>query len=102
MRRAPSSPPHTRPRLTPPHTAPPTPFLLCSPPLHPQIKCKKPLFQYNLYQECGFLCFISGCRRAQPPSGKSPPARDTAAARPEPQAAECGLDLLSLGSTYSV
>mmetsp|Transcript_15777 Transcript_15777/g.37385 ORF Transcript_15777/g.37385 Transcript_15777/m.37385 type:complete len:96 (+) Transcript_15777:74-361(+) len=27
--------------------------------LHPEIKCKKPSFQYNLYQECGFLSLIS-------------------------------------------
>eukprot|EP00961_Rhodomonas_salina_P301181 3940358-Rhodomonas_salina.4 len=30
-------------------------------PLHPEIQCKKPQVQYNLYQECGFLCLISGC-----------------------------------------
>eukprot|EP00961_Rhodomonas_salina_P252384 3411378-Rhodomonas_salina.2 len=30
--------------------------------LHPEIKYKKPHFQDKLYQECGFLFFISGCR----------------------------------------
>eukprot|EP00961_Rhodomonas_salina_P239983 3242235-Rhodomonas_salina.1 len=30
------------------------------PRVHPKIKCKKPQFQYNLYQECGFLDLISG------------------------------------------
>eukprot|EP00961_Rhodomonas_salina_P222623 3010590-Rhodomonas_salina.1 len=46
--------------------------------LHPEIQYKKPLFQYNLYQECGFLHWISGCARcpaltsAMPlPSGKA-------------------------------
>eukprot|EP00961_Rhodomonas_salina_P226307 3059539-Rhodomonas_salina.1 len=29
--------------------------------LHPGIQYKKPHFQYNLYQECGFLSWISGC-----------------------------------------
>eukprot|EP00961_Rhodomonas_salina_P288425 3897779-Rhodomonas_salina.2 len=28
---------------------------------YPEIKYKKPHFQYNLYQECGFLCLISHC-----------------------------------------
>eukprot|EP00961_Rhodomonas_salina_P099562 1339340-Rhodomonas_salina.1 len=27
--------------------------------LHPEIMDKKPHFQYNSYQECGFLCLIS-------------------------------------------
>eukprot|EP00961_Rhodomonas_salina_P193430 2611167-Rhodomonas_salina.1 len=30
--------------------------------VHPEIKYKKPPFQYNLYQECGFLCLISPSR----------------------------------------
>eukprot|EP00961_Rhodomonas_salina_P128253 1728229-Rhodomonas_salina.2 len=30
--------------------------------VHCEIKCKKPHFQYNSYQECGFLSLISGCR----------------------------------------
>eukprot|EP00961_Rhodomonas_salina_P155923 2099666-Rhodomonas_salina.1 len=29
--------------------------------LHCEIKYKKPHFQYNLYQESGFLSLISGC-----------------------------------------
>eukprot|EP00961_Rhodomonas_salina_P207136 2795895-Rhodomonas_salina.1 len=29
--------------------------------LQPEIQYKKPHFQYNLYQECAFLCLISGC-----------------------------------------
>eukprot|EP00961_Rhodomonas_salina_P205641 2775802-Rhodomonas_salina.1 len=31
-------------------------------PLDPKVQDKKPQFQYNLYQECGFLCLVSGCR----------------------------------------
>eukprot|EP00961_Rhodomonas_salina_P126557 1705626-Rhodomonas_salina.1 len=31
--------------------------------LHPEIQYKKPQSQYALYQECGFLCSISHCRR---------------------------------------
>eukprot|EP00961_Rhodomonas_salina_P182663 2466141-Rhodomonas_salina.1 len=27
-------------------------------------KCKKPHFQYNLYQECGFLSLVSQCTKA--------------------------------------
>eukprot|EP00961_Rhodomonas_salina_P034086 458559-Rhodomonas_salina.1 len=29
--------------------------------LHPEIQNKKPQFQYNLYQKCGFLYLISQC-----------------------------------------
>eukprot|EP00961_Rhodomonas_salina_P187185 2527461-Rhodomonas_salina.2 len=38
-----------------------------SPTLHPEIQYKKPHFQYNLYQDCGFLYWISECtvRRAR-------------------------------------
>eukprot|EP00961_Rhodomonas_salina_P132761 1787392-Rhodomonas_salina.1 len=31
--------------------------------LHPEIEYKKPHFQYNLYQGCGFLHSISNCTR---------------------------------------
>eukprot|EP00961_Rhodomonas_salina_P015478 207769-Rhodomonas_salina.1 len=31
------------------------------PVIHPEIEYKKPHFQYYLFQECGFLCLISGC-----------------------------------------
>eukprot|EP00961_Rhodomonas_salina_P063244 849879-Rhodomonas_salina.1 len=30
--------------------------------VHPEIKYKKPPFQYDLCQECGFLYLISGCK----------------------------------------
>eukprot|EP00961_Rhodomonas_salina_P292826 3933238-Rhodomonas_salina.8 len=30
--------------------------------VQPEIQLKKPHSQYNLYQECGFLYWISGCR----------------------------------------
>eukprot|EP00961_Rhodomonas_salina_P042347 569263-Rhodomonas_salina.1 len=29
--------------------------------LLPEIQCQNPQFQSNLYQECGFVCLISGC-----------------------------------------
>eukprot|EP00961_Rhodomonas_salina_P053549 718334-Rhodomonas_salina.1 len=39
------------------------------PHLHPEIESKKPQFQYNLFQECSFLCLISGrTAPAVPPS----------------------------------
>eukprot|EP00961_Rhodomonas_salina_P205320 2771821-Rhodomonas_salina.4 len=39
--------------------------------LHPEIKYKKPHFQYNLHQECGFLYLISGCMPALTSPGRS-------------------------------
>eukprot|EP00961_Rhodomonas_salina_P157219 2116739-Rhodomonas_salina.1 len=35
----------------------------CASVLHCEIKYKKPVFQYNLYQECGLLSLISRCMR---------------------------------------
>eukprot|EP00961_Rhodomonas_salina_P103220 1388448-Rhodomonas_salina.1 len=32
--------------------------------LQAEIKHKKPQFQYNLYQECGFSYWMSGCKLA--------------------------------------
>eukprot|EP00961_Rhodomonas_salina_P243827 3294749-Rhodomonas_salina.4 len=35
-----------------------------------EIQHKRPQFQHRLYQECGFLCLISGCMQV----GNGPPA----------------------------
>eukprot|EP00961_Rhodomonas_salina_P150535 2027449-Rhodomonas_salina.3 len=39
--------------------------------IHPEIQCKKPHLQCKLYQECGFLCLISGGRLQSKPERAS-------------------------------
>eukprot|EP00961_Rhodomonas_salina_P169858 2288810-Rhodomonas_salina.1 len=49
--------------------------------LPPEVTYKKPQFQHNLYQECGFLHLISGCRvakRAWPGRTASAPESENA------------------------
>eukprot|EP00961_Rhodomonas_salina_P189271 2553576-Rhodomonas_salina.1 len=47
--------------------------------LHPEIEHRKPQFPNNSYQECGFLCLVSGCscldlriHAAKGPTGQIP------------------------------
>eukprot|EP00961_Rhodomonas_salina_P250323 3384063-Rhodomonas_salina.2 len=66
---------------------------------HPEMKYKKPQFQDNLYQECGFFCWIShGIIRVvwsntQPPCHPCPCALSCPVTQPGSPKADCATDV---------